>query len=99
MHREACARPLSPREQLDHDMRHFSGLGQACHNQVVRLLVNSVGAALSHQPELFMRLMPEPSVTLEHHRQVLKAMENQDEQAAATLTEEYLAAMTRRFRC
>ncbi len=97
MHREACARSLTPRDQLDHDMRHFAGLGRACHNQVVRLLVNSVGAAVTRQPELFTRLMPEPHDTLEHHRQVIEALENRDEQSAAALTEAYLAAMTQRF--
>ncbi len=95
--REASARPVTPQELMQHDMRLFAGLGRATHNRVVQLLMNSIQAAVAHEPDLFVQLLPSAEVALAHHQRVIELLEAGDHEAAANETEDYLADMSARF--
>ena len=95
--REASARPVTPEELMQHDMRLFAGLGRATHNRVVQLLMNSIQAAVAHEPDLFVQLLPSAEEALAHHQRVIELLEAGDHEAAANETEDYLADMSARF--
>lgn len=97
LQQRSLSQPLFPEDLLQLDMEVFAALARASHNQVVQLLVNSIRAAVSFQPALFVPLIPEAKQVLEYHRALMDLLAARDLDGSAELTESYLGRMVERL--
>jgi len=87
---DAAAADVSPEDMLRLDFEFYVALTQASGNRVFGLLINTTRAAVLTSAPFFAQLLPPESVR-RHHRELIKAIETRDSDAAARIADQHLA--------
>ncbi len=86
----AAAPDVAPEELLRLDFEFYVALTQASGNRVFGLLINTTRSAVLASAPFFAQLLA-PDVVRKHHRELIKAIETRDADAAARIADQHLS--------
>jgi len=87
---EQASKDVAPEELLRLDLEFYVALAEAAHNQVFKLLINTIRGAVSAYGKFFAQFQISPAEVRKHQKALLKALRDRDPDAAVRAAESYL---------
>ena len=90
MAQKAADPALELGEILKVDFEFYVLLTHASKNQVMQLLINTIRSAVANYAPFFAQFYPPAATVRKHHRDLLKALQQKDEEAAAKIVDTFM---------